>query len=121
MTTKRKVVDPYNQAVPDWKEGFQTVGIDALRGVGFTLLPLPEEDGRTTVKRKDWTTGLTMYIEQDHTAGPQSTIRVAWMYFKPTSTNKPRLRPTYTNLTRELWEAIVYGSLSNSHLLEVYG
>jgi hypothetical protein len=119
MKTKRKVKDPYNQSVPDWKEGFTTVGIEHLRGVGFTLLPLPEEDGRTTVKRSD-PSGLTMYVEQDHDLGPQTTIRVCWMHVKDTCSLKPRVMPTYCDLTKQLWEAIVYGQHDNSYLLERY-
>lgn len=107
--------EPTNQAVPEWKEGFTTIGVYELYGVGFTDLDYPGEDGRTTLKRTQ--NGLTMYIEQDHTAGAQTSIRVSWLYLKPSGDAKSEPRPTYVNMTRELWNDIVHGQRSNQALL----
>lgn len=112
--TKRKE-DVGNTAVPEWKEDFKDRGVDTLIGLGFEFLLCGlMNDGRTTMKRIE--DGLTMYIEQDHTRGPQQPIMVNWMYISDSI--KPKNMPDVTieKVTNLFWSALLDGS-SNSDLL----
>lgn len=104
-----------NRKVPEWKQDFQTIGVQTLLDAGFGFIQVPEEDGRTTVVRKQGI--LSMYIEQDHTAGPQHPITVQWMYVTDSIKPKNLPKPTCVDMTKLLWEAIVHGRMSNSSLL----